>query len=781
MNDSLKKIKLLIKLPLAPVLLVLLTVCTNIMFAQDTLIKPLPINLSENLEFNKKKEGFLKKVLQTIKFKENRDLKEQERIYQFIRKLIDEKDLNIDLNINEISRVLDSIQKADSLKFDSINTELAKNKDAIDSLKNKVEEKSKPVKDSITAKKEKDSIVLQQQQKNDSLLKKIRSVNYTCKSLDKKRDTTFQYCLKPLTKIIGWHNSWNKEEYKNYNFNYLSAINLYGYELDVDGTAKNPDEIVEFKKPGGVIEFADNRGSEVYITVFNKYPYQIKNFLSNSKAQRVLINNIFSLITENQISGINIYFEGLLSEDAQRFDLFIKELSLKFKEYANFHKKQIDLTLTLPAIYDSKSLEDANTYNLTVLNQFIDYYLVSTDKMWRTENNWAQPSSPLKSEGNSDFGTINSTVNFYSNGKIPLDKLIVSVSYLGIEWPLIGPEGKVDKNYNPSDIEYSEIIGSYKNNKDFTNNMEQGFDSISASAFLNITKEVADFYEPKFKQIWYEDNRSLEIKYKWILANKLGGVSIRGLGYDDGYSELWDVLGSTLIKIDSSRSFPRAVSLKLCQIDSIKKMDSINERSLDTKIFRNKNYWENFQWFNYTSAIEESKDSTSLLNKFYERLKKYRLYSDYKWAVNPETYFITDYGKKLNLKEDGENLNNEQTCRCLYERMIIFSKISFYLGFICILFIAALIFRINYLDRYNKVRNIERIVIKIVSLLFGIVGMLLIFYGLYMTPYFKEFGASNQGNVSMGLLVILIILGILLGLFISYRLTKGKYLAKNLP
>ena len=71
--------------------------------------------------------------------------------------------------------------------------------------------------------------------------------------------------------------------------------------------------------------------------------------------------------------------------------------------------------------------------------------------------------------------------------------------------------------------------------------------------------------------------------------------------------------------------------------------------------------------------------------------------------------------------------------------------------------------------------------IRICTLIFGILGTILLFYGLYMTPYFSGFGASNQGEIGMGLLFILVFLGILLGLYGSYRHSKGKYLSKYLP
>ena len=45
-----------------------------------------------------------------------------------------------------------------------------------------------------------------------------------------------------------------------------------------------------------------------------------------------------------------------------------------------------------------------------------------------------------------------------------------------------------------------------------------------------------------FRQLYFEDVKSLSIKYDWIKKNNFGGVGIWALGYDHGYSELWNLL-----------------------------------------------------------------------------------------------------------------------------------------------------------------------------------------------------------------------------------------------
>jgi spore germination protein YaaH len=877
MNDHLEKLKSLVKPPLAVILLFIFIFFASTIYSQDTILKPFPINLTDTLDFNEQGKGFLKKVLQTIKFKENRNLKEQQRIYQFILKLIEKKDLNIDLNINEIAKVLASIEKADSLKFASIKSNVIKNKRKIDSLLAREKEYADSLKiksatlrihslDAIKNKKK--AISTAKQEKNDSLLKIIKSVKYTCKSIKIGESTDYEFCLEPKTKIIGWHDTLSKGKFKNYNFNYLSVLNLYAYELDINGRPKNKEKIDEFKEPKGVIEFAQTKGTDVHLTVFNEKSKEIVKFLKDFDAQTTLIKNVSNLIEENGINGINIYFPSIEKREVNLFSLFIKKL------HENLDKYQTELNITIPAIYDDISLENVSAYNFTELNQFVDYYLVTTDKMTKLDNSWAQPASPLKSLEESEFGTINSTVNFYSNGKIPLNKLIISVSYLGIEWPVIDfKDRKVNKNYKPNEIQYNEIVNSYKNNKDFKQKLKQEFDPIKAATFLNITRRVADFYEPKYTQIWYENSNSLKIKYNWVLERKLGGVSIRGLGYDDGYTDLWDALGSTLIdtkptlikakaektkectfklfeevesikqtyinqKIKRDRTSNDSLKLsykawisqiylrlhkifnenkieeeKLSSLDSIdnhmdsieNRIDSILEKYINTNIFKKGNItgrwsnfdsipkdpalienkrliWYKFQWYSYDQDTENKKNKVFKFLGLYDLFEKWALYSDYKWASEPKTNYLTAHeklGKNDNLLN--KNLEDKESCFCLYKRLIIFSKISFYAAGLCLMILLVLISITNYRDRFNITGKLEHKIIKYVSLFFGISATILIFYGLFITPYFQEFGASNQGAISLELILIILFTGIILGLYVYSRYAKGKYLRKDLP
>lgn len=565
MNNYIQKEKRLNKIVLIVLLFCSLFMSSIKIHAQDSdLIKSKRLYLKDTT-YSKDTEGIFKRLLQAIKFRENRNIKEQERVYQFMVELIENRDLNIDSSIKEINRVLDSLNKADGIikEIDTIEQKTSNNQKNIDSLRVKGIDSFKvafqTALDSIVKKSMKS--YLTKQHKKDSTyqikLEKLRAVNYTCKCLENNNDS-IQPCLKPKTKIIGWHKFSNNDEYKNYNYNYLSAINLYGYELGPEGKALNPIDLNTLNNSQGVVSLANKFGTDIYLTIFSNTAKEVSQFLSNTNnAQKILIDELNTLASSETINGVNIYFNDIPRKDSHNFVYFIHKLSQKLKEYC----PEFAINITIPAINDSNSLEHISFYDFSELNSAVDNYIVLTDKMTSLNNNWAQPASPLYSDDKSGFGTIESTINFYANGKIPLSKLIMTVSYQGIAWPVLdfvgNSKGEVDPyQKKPKDfIKYKDILNDYVNNKNRKSelSMIQKFDSVQVSAYLNIIDSI-NYFEPQKKQLWYENKTSLEIKYKWLLDKELAGLSIRELGYDDGYSDLWDVLGSTLIEIHSTKS-----------------------------------------------------------------------------------------------------------------------------------------------------------------------------------------------------------------------------------
>lgn len=129
----------LLKLRLVVILLIVFSIYPTVTYAQNEKAQALSVNLSDTLKFNEETKGLFNKLAKILKFRENRNKNEKERIYKFILELIKDQNLNVESNIDEITRLLDSINNLNLLKIDSIDKKATNNKKTIENNKKTIE------------------------------------------------------------------------------------------------------------------------------------------------------------------------------------------------------------------------------------------------------------------------------------------------------------------------------------------------------------------------------------------------------------------------------------------------------------------------------------------------------------------------------------------------------------------------------------------------------------------------------------------------------------------
>jgi spore germination protein YaaH/Txe/YoeB family toxin of Txe-Axe toxin-antitoxin module len=737
----------------------------------------------EKFKFDSTSQSILDRIIKPFKFKYNRETKGKRTIHEYMKAQIDKGLLKIDpAAVDTIMSQLESIRITDSSNNKSLNLANISNEKSIDSAKKSIQsindklskKASKSVMDSLKILM---SAVIQENENNNNqenqdltskvnkLLKEIEKVKYSGAAhpgqLDssKKGDSMiyFRRYLKPKIKVIGWHKAGMNNKFKNYNFHYLSSINLYGYELSVTGKNMNPKNIQEFQKPGGVIALAHSKGCDIQLTIHNNNPDSISRFLKNAIARQTFLSELDKLIGINKLKGINVYFDHLKEFDSKHFVQFITVLHKHLKSL----NKGIELNISIPANKDDVSLSEIAAYDFSELNTIVDYYLVLTDDLLPPDVQIAQSSSPLFNQEILGEHTIESTLNFYSNGKIPTSKLIMTVSYSGREWTVDNFEGTPDAEKGDPKT-YGEIIKEYAGKKDIKHNIIDGFDPDQVSAYLNITGTET---EPK-KQIWFDDFRSLYLKYTWALENELGGVSIRGLGYDDGRPELWNSLGAALIKIDTT--FVENPNLKISSFRKFWNIVTSTYHGFSLKIFR-----QDLQWARVVRL------------KYYDT-SKYEGYTRFIRADLPLEESIANYiGKtviwtdKFPCKKDPK-INNEcllpdlTHCYYLYTRWTIYATFFFLCGTLfLILSVLFFIVSFNY-ERYMVGNDKARSIIRNVPSGFFLISILFAGFWLYLNPSFVGIGAGSEEGTNTLLMVYILLVGIAVGWVGASRYFKYK-------
>lgn len=323
----------------------------------------------------------------------------------------------------------------------------------------------------------------------------------------------------PDIRTFGWHIYSNGTSYKNYNYSMLWGISYFSYSIQPEtGSYKS---IYQWKTTS-LIDSAKANGCKVFLSVSNFGSDNNAKFLKNPEAHKTLIDSLSSLLALRSADGINIDFEGVAKENRDSFTQLVIQISKGLKQ--DNPKYIVSLCLYATDWHD--------IFDIKAIDPHIDFYTLMAYDYYGSFSKTTGPVSPFKNSKMFGKG-LEASVNSYNKKGVNRSKLIVGLPYYGAEWytrnSKMGTKVTKFKSHPP-----------YKSIREFyidSLNIPIQFDSISSSSYI-VIKESDDEY----RQIFFEDTISLSIKYDWVKENKIGGVGIWALGYDDGYSELWNLL-----------------------------------------------------------------------------------------------------------------------------------------------------------------------------------------------------------------------------------------------
>jgi spore germination protein YaaH len=332
----------------------------------------------------------------------------------------------------------------------------------------------------------------------------------------------------PDIHTFGWHLYSNGSSWKNYNFSMLWGISYFSYKIQPEtGSYKN----IHQWKTTALIDSAKANNCKVFLSVSNFGNKNNATFLENPKAQKTLIDSLSNLLALRNADGINIDFEGVAKKNKEAFSKFIVKAS---KELKLINPKYM-ISLCLYA-------EDWNhVFDIKTIDSAVDFYTLMGYDYYGSFSKTTGPVSPLQKT--KLFGNgVEYSVNYYKNQGVRLKKLIVGLPYYGAEWYTKNSEIGTTVTKFKSHPKYNSIKEFYIDSL----KIPVQFNTQSSSSYLIIEDK-----NKEYRQLFFEDVKSLSVKYDWIKKQKIGGVGIWALGYDNGYPELWDLLTEKFSKVSN--------------------------------------------------------------------------------------------------------------------------------------------------------------------------------------------------------------------------------------
>lgn len=339
--------------------------------------------------------------------------------------------------------------------------------------------------------------------------------------------------------VFGWHPYWVGEAYQSYNFSLLSALAYFSYEL-------NPKTGGYFSvhdwETTALVDSAQKHEVSVLLTVTNLGYRNNEVFLKNKAAQRNLAYQLIDLLKKRNANGINLDFENIAKSNKDLFTNFVIDLSNQLKKADSSYV----ITLAVPA------LDFDEIFDFVQLNNYVSYYVVMGYEFYGKGSTKAGPIAPLSSGKLWWSYDLEQSLKNHLAAAMPAEKMVFALPYYGAEWQT--EDLKLASNVMPPEKGFR----SYHTYRYIKNNYKHLIFNEEASSgsrfYLDQDKNR------NCKQIWFEDEVSLAKKYDWILKNKLKGVGIWALGYDNGYTELWELIAhkfalpDTVAKTDTTKT-----------------------------------------------------------------------------------------------------------------------------------------------------------------------------------------------------------------------------------
>lgn len=316
--------------------------------------------------------------------------------------------------------------------------------------------------------------------------------------------------------VFGWHPYWQNGSEDNYQWNLLSDLSYFSYEVDPltgfpVGNAHNWETAT-------VIDLAqaNNVRVNLCVTLFENHAA----FFASAASQQNLIDSLMVLIQQRNANGVNIDFELVPESEASNFNNFLVNLAQQF--HSNIPGSQVSMAL--------HAVDWNDIYDISLLKDYIDLFIIMAYDYYWPGSSLAGPSGQLYTMNTFNYN-ISRSISTYLYKGIPKEKLLCGVPYYGYEW-------QTESNNVPSSTLNSGVARTIKTIKNNTNGYynEKNLNDNSMCSYYT-------FYSGgNWHQAWIDDAETMKYKYDVIQHQNLAGIGIWALGYDNGYTEMWDLI-----------------------------------------------------------------------------------------------------------------------------------------------------------------------------------------------------------------------------------------------
>ncbi len=317
--------------------------------------------------------------------------------------------------------------------------------------------------------------------------------------------------------VFGYHPYWGGSNYLNYQWDLLSDLCYFSYEVDPEsGNAESYHDW--FTSPAIDSAFANDTRVHLCVTLFSGQSI----FFNNPVSRQTLTNNLISMVRQRGAHGVSFDFEAVPASQGENMVNYVAEFAAVFRDSI----ADGILSIAMPAV------DWSGIFDVLELNNYIDLYMIMGYDYYWNGSSQAGPVDPHYSMTSDYNYSVARTVSYYQSEGMPLDRMLLGVPYYAREWPTASSTPPSATTGWGDAYTWAKIRNNTSGNYSLANK------HIEANSF----GPYYAYYGSGWHQCFVNDERSLERRYKMVNRRGLAGIGIWALGYDNGHTDLWEVI-----------------------------------------------------------------------------------------------------------------------------------------------------------------------------------------------------------------------------------------------
>ena len=334
--------------------------------------------------------------------------------------------------------------------------------------------------------------------------------------------------------VIGFLPSWSIAQDARVYPEYLDQIIYFGIGIDAHGNLMKVDEkgqpLVEWSYLNSdyfkqLQNNSKTTNTKILVAIKNFDNTSIDTLIGNEIYTNNAVSQLTKLVEEYDLNGINIdfeYFSDISTQTLQNYNRFLSTLASELKEIKSDAVLSVDVNATV--VYKD------NAYDMVKIGEVVDQVIIMGYDYHQPSSIYSGPVAPI--DASTDNPSIRRTIQSLA-GRVDSEKLILGIPLYGYEWQTFTAEK------NSRTIAETGAIATYKRVRELITSREDVtlyFDDLSQSPWLTYNQNGL------IKQIYYEDEKSLVEKIKFVELNDLEGIALFALGYEGDYTEPWAII-----------------------------------------------------------------------------------------------------------------------------------------------------------------------------------------------------------------------------------------------